>query len=166
MPLNPELSKFIGQPYTKHSPQLGVESDAGDCRFWVRRFYKIRLGIDLLVGMWSEETWEDETLLFNNVALTGPFAEADIFMFRPNHGSQLDPRQLHLAYFTGETDSDGQPLLLHASQYDQQVAVWSLPDFFSGDRYGKLERVKRLKPGFWEPLVKPLITCTADRQIK
>ncbi|MCG2691945.1 hypothetical protein L6272_03900 [Microgenomates group bacterium] len=165
MPLNPELSKFIGQPYIHHSPQFGVEASAGDCRFWLHQFYKSRLGITLPPGLWSQEIFHDQQI-FQIVAPAGPFYEADIFMFSPNHGSPLDPRQLHLAYFTGEADSGGQPLLLHASHYNQQVAVWSLTDFLSGDRYGKLERVKRLKPGFWEPLVKPLITCTADRQIK
>lgn len=156
MSINPELLSFIGKPYAKISPQAGKESVGGDCRWWLHKFYQARFRITLPTGMWSQEIYDDHQI-FQTVAEAGPFKEADIFMFRPNHGSRLDPRQLHVAYFTGEVDFNDQPLLLHASQYDQQVTVWSLPDFFAKSRYGKLERVKRLKPGFWEPLVKPLI---------
>lgn len=157
MSLNPELLSLLGEPYTKMPPQAGKETVGGDCRWWLHKFYQARFGITLPTGLWSQEIFHDQQI-FQTITETNPFYEADIFMFSPNHGTPLNPRQLHLAYFTGEVDSNNQPLLLHANQYDQQVAIWSLPDFFSKSQYRRLERVKRLKKEFWEPLVKPIIS--------
>jgi hypothetical protein len=156
MPLDPELTKLLNEPYINYSPQTGPETKAGDCRWWLHQFYKTRFGIILPTGMWSQEIYTDEQI-FQTVLDTSRFFEGDIFMFGPNHNSSLDARRLHMTYFTGEVDNTNNPLLLHATQYETKVVIWPLPFFSTKTRYEKLERVKRLKPEFWEPLVKPVI---------
>lgn len=155
MSLNPELAAFINQPYLKNPPQID-KMEAGDCRWWLHQFYKTRFGIKLPTGLWSAEIWQDEELFFQTVSAP-PFFEGDVFLFGPNHGSQLDSRQLHIAYFIGEKDETGNLLLLHATQYENKVVIWPLPIFSTKSRYQQLERIKRLKPELWEPLVKPVI---------
>ena len=103
--------------------------------------------------MWSQEIFHDESLIF---ATVDRFAfEADIGIFGPIHGR--DPRYFHLAYFTGQHDESGDPLLLHATVYDRQVSIWKLSDFFKKPRYEELKRIKRVKPELFDSQVRPVI---------
>ena len=154
MPLHPDLSPLIGLPYNiDHSPRVDMISEAVNCQRMLHQAYQSRLGIILPKGMWSQEIFHDESLIF---ATVDRFAfEADIGIFGPIHGR--DPRYFHLAYFTGQHDESGDPLLLHATVYDRQVSIWKLSDFFKKPRYEELKRIKRVKPELFDSQVRPVI---------
>ena len=146
------LSQFLGKPYDfNHSPQLGLEAESVNCQRLIHQIYQSRLGVQLPLGMWSQEIFHDD-LIFETV---DHFVfEADIGIFGPAYVT--DPRYFHLAYFTGRDDG-GDPLFIHATVYDRQVSVWKLSDLFKKPRYEELKRIKRVKPQLFDTQVRPVI---------
>ena len=136
------FSEFLSKPYNvNHSPQIGLKSEEPNCQLLTHQLYQARIGVQIPLGMWSKEIHDDETLIFQTV--TQLQFEADIVIF--GRRGDVDPRNFHLAYFTGEFDQ-GEPLLIHATAYEGKVVISPLSWFFTKPRYEELKRIKRLQP--------------------
>lgn len=91
--------------------------------------------------MRSQEIFEDEKL-FRVVDLAEEQPNlGDIFVF----GKKKAPNyKLHLAFFTGDADQQGELLLIHANMLEG-VSIWPLSRFAQYRRYQLLKAVKRLR---------------------
>lgn len=158
MPINSELLRFLGKPYNfHHSPRIDlISEEAVNCQRLVHLLYQTRYQVQLPIGMWSQEIYLDEAVIFRTVTNKEQLFEGDIGIFGPKDNSSFDPRRFHLAVFTGEAH-DNDPLLIHATYYDSQVSIWKLSEFFHKPRYAELIRIKRLRPHLFNTQIMPVI---------
>jgi hypothetical protein len=144
---------WVAGPYGEAQYPVSAEQFEGNCQLLVHTLYHERFGVQLPVGMWSQELYTDtEYFRFLDPA-EELLAEGDIFFFG-KQTEAIDLRTLHVAYNTGTSDAQGNPLLIHATPYNGEgVTVWPLPQFFSRKpdgspqfcRYQHLFGIKRLQ---------------------
>lgn len=147
--VNSNYRKYTGIPYRKkNGPHVLFPDSAQEyqvegvnCQTLVHVLLREVLQVQLPLGMWSQEIFED-TQFLDFVPQDAPLYEGDIFLFSSQE--ELNPKNYHLAYFTGEYDSQREPLLIHAS-FLHSVEVWPLSNFRHSHRYSVQHAVKRLK---------------------
>lgn len=148
---------LLGAPYKKgNGPWLrgvvDMEAEGINCQLFTHAYYEEKFGVVIPKGMWSQEMFEDEELIFRTSSAEQEYVHGDIFFF----GSKTsDPKNLHPAVFTGVRDESGQPLLRHATWVDRKVSDWPLPRFSDYARYGTLHAVKRLVPELFTVFIQP-----------
>ncbi len=146
---NSNYEKYIGIPYRKENgPHVltpgsthEYQIDGLNCQTLVHVLLREVMQVQLPLGMWSQEIFED-TQFLDFIPQDVPIYEGDIFLFSSQE--ELNPKNYHLAYFTGEYDSLHEPLLIHAN-FLSSVVVWPLSRFLSLRRYEVQRAVKRLK---------------------
>lgn len=125
-----------------------------NCQWLVHTIYREGFGAQLPIGMWSQEMFEDETVVLRTVKKGEPYVLGDIFLFGRK---KSNPKELHLAVHTGRTNDNGEPMLVHATFRENGVTVWSLGAFARDSRYEKLHGVKRLHPDLFDTNIRPLM---------
>lgn len=137
------VESLIGLPYRyENGPATSRHLSEGvNCQLLVHLALNLLHGIDLPPTMMSKEIFEDHEF-FEEIPLNST-SPGDVFVFGRN--TEADFRQLHLAIKVDEDPRIKQPLLIHATNIEKAVAVWSLSQFLSHPRYEKLFAVKRLK---------------------
>lgn len=149
--MNPErlstIQPFVGLPYEKSNGPFLLHNENFDpkegvnCQLLIHLLYRERLGIELPIGMWSKEIYEDN-MFFESINKTISLREADIFVFT-SEDNKSDPTKYHLTYFTGIIE-DEQPLLIHAN-FLGTSEIWPFERFIRLKRYRELVAIKRLK---------------------
>lgn len=148
---------WVAGPYGEGRYPASAQEFEGNCQLLIHTLYYERFGVQLPIGMWSQELYTDTEYLRFVTPEEEELAEGDIFFFGKN-AEAIDLRTLHVAYHTGTADEQGDPLLLHATPYNGEgVTVWPLPHFFSRKpdgsplfcRYQHLFGIKRLQPDLY-----------------
>jgi hypothetical protein len=90
---------------------------------------------------------------------TSPLQAGDLFwfgqdtprLFKPEYDENgwivnwTDSPLQHVGIYTGRNDAFGEPLILHATQYEGTVAVWPLARFATQEKYRRQLGISRLK---------------------
>lgn len=169
------LEKGAGYRYSRgpsifaHDPQLGREPTVEEafkgginCQSLVHGFYREKFGLPIPIDMMSRELfvgYPDFDLFVPVNPEESDFTLGDLFFFGKRNIN--DFRRLHVAVYLGEQNSDGDPLILHATkplqEDDKGIYTWPLTAFFETDRYQELYGVRRLREDLYQSYVLPII---------
>lgn len=130
-------------------------AEGTNCIALWREIYRDMFGVQLPVGLWPKELVADEREFFQTLKPGTPNVVGDTFVFGKK---QDDLYQLHIATFTGITDDNEDPLLIHATNRGENMStLWPLSRFLAHPRYERIYAVKRLQEDLFTIYIKPQV---------
>jgi len=156
MALSKDITPLIGLTYNiDSSPRIDLpeHTHSVDCRLLWQKYYHLRFGINLPIGLWSEEAFLDENL-FRHLQPNEKLIEGDTYFF----GKKNDlPKSFHLAIFTGEWYQQD-PLLIHASAFNgKTVTLDPLSKIIKTPQHAQIMGIKRLRPDLFQAHILPVV---------